>query len=250
MADTPEAAPAAPATGTEETPNTTQPTTEATTPVEAGTQGEATPVADIPADQIEAFNKFIKGQGGFENAFGLWKDSIAKGEQKAAQPAQQPAQPTQPQETQEEQVQAPQTPAGYVSPKEFMAQQYYNSLANQEEFKPIADKIRSGEVFAEMRKFGIQPMDQNGNINDKQAREFLGLLAKTVPATPAQTPEAAAAPTVDYIPTNGGKIESYEQAARIVAQSEQLRSQNQAEHPDLQAAKDYIKASLTGKTKK
>ena len=250
MADTPEAAPVAPTTGTEGTPNTTPQTTETTTPA-AAPQGEAQPQSNnygFTNDQLSELSKFIKGQGGYDRAFNAWKDSISKpAEQK---PEQKPEQSAQPQMTQDEQPQALQTPAGYVSPKEFMAQQYYNSLANQEEFKPIAGKIRSGEVFAEMRKFGIQPMDQNGNINDVQAREFLSLLAKTVPATPAQTPEAAAAPTVDYIPTNGGKIESYEQAARIIAQSEQLRGQNQAEHPDLAAAKEFIRNALTGGKKK
>lgn len=252
MADTPEAAPVTP-TGTEETPNTTPQTTETTTPA-AAPQGEAQQQDNnygFTGDQLKELSSFIKGQGGYDKAFNAWKDSISKPaeQQPTAQP-EQPAQQPQQQITQEEQMQALQTPAGFVSPKEFMAQQYYNNLANQEEFKPIADKIRSGEVFNEMRKFGIQPMDQNGNINDVQAREFLGLLAKTVPAQPAQTPESAAAPTVDYVPVNGGKIESYEQAARILAQSEQLRSQNLAEHPDVAAAKEYVKNILTGNKKK
>lgn len=245
MADTPEAAPVAPATGTEETPNTTPQTTETTTPA-AAPQGEAQPQSDnygFTNDQLSELSKFIKGQGGYDKAFNAWKDSISK-------PAEQkPERPAQPQMTQEEQMQALQTPAGYVSPKEFMAQQYYSSLANQEEFAPIADKIRSGEVFNEMRKFGIQPMDQNGNINDIQAREFLSLLAKTVPAKPVNDAGEAAAPTVDYVPTNGGKIDSFEQATRIITQSERLRSQNLAEHPDLAAAKEFIKNALASKKK-
>lgn len=250
MADTPEAAPVAP-TGTEETPNTTPQTTETTTPA-AAPQGEAQTQNDnygFTNDQLSELSKFIKGQGGYDKAFNAWKDSISRPEQ-TQQPAAQPQLVEQPQMTVEEQAQALQTPAGYMSPKEFMAQQYYMGLANQEEYASIADKIRSGEVFNEMRKFGIQPMDQNGNINDSQAREFLSLLAKTVPAQPAQSPEAAAAPTVDYVPTNNGKIESMDQAARIISQSEQLRGQNLAEHPDLAAAKEFVKNVLTGKTKK
>lgn len=247
MADTPEAAPVAPVTGTEEAPTTSQPTTEATTPAGAGTQGEATPVADIPADQIEAFNKFIKGQGGFENAFGLWKDSIAKGEQKAAQPAQ-PAQ--QPQQLVQQPVQQPnQTPKGYMSQQEFMAQQYYNSLANMEAYAPIADKIRSGEMFGEMAKFGIRPMDANGNINDTQVREFFDLYAKTIPAAPAANPEPSNAPTVDYIQVTDGKIDSMDQAARIIAQSSTLSARGLAPHPNLEAAEAYLKDALSGKKK-
>lgn len=250
MADTPEAAPVAPVTGTEEAPTTSQPTTEATTPAGAGTQGEATPVADIPADQIEAFNKFIKGQGGFENAFGLWKDSIAKGEQKAAQPAQQPAQPTQqPQQPVQQEQQPVSIPKGYISPRELMAQQYYSSLAAQPEYAAISDKISSGEMFNEMAKFGISPMDKDGNINDTQVREFLNLYAKTVPAAPAAEPQASNAPTVDYISVKDGKIDSIDQAARVIAQSSTLTARGMAPHPDLAAAEAFMKDALSGKKK-
>lgn len=249
MADTPEAAPVAPVTGTEEAPTTSQPTTEATTPAGAGTQGEAAPVADIPADQIEAFNKFIKGQGGFENAFGLWKDSIAKGEQRVAQPEPQQVQQHVQQPMQQPVQQYNQPPKGYMSQQEFMAQQYYNSLANMEAYAPIADKIRSGEMFGEMAKFGIRPMDANGNINDVQVREFFDLYAKTIPAAPAANPEPSNAPTVDYIQVTDGKIDSIDQAARIIAQSSTLSARGLAPHPNLEAAEAYLKDALSGKKK-
>lgn len=94
-----------------------------------------------------------------------------------------------------------------------------------------------------MRKFGIRPMDEQGNINDVQAREFLSLLAKTVPAKPEASLEASQAPTVDYIPTNQGKIDTVMQAMQIISQSEQLKSQGFAEHPDVAAAKEFLKNS-------
>lgn len=238
---------AAPMTGTEGTPTT--PATEPMTPAGAPAQPEVkTPVADIPADKIEAFNKFISGQGGFENAFNRWKDMVSKPQPQPQQPQAQPQQMQQ-QMPIEEQARMLQTPAGYVSQQEFMAQQYYNSLANQEQYAPIADKIRSGEMFSEMAKFGIRPMDAQGNINDTQVREFFDLYAKTVPAKPAQSPESAAAPTVDYIPVNDGKISSYQQAAQIIAQSAGLKDRGMAEHPQIQAAKDYVRDYLAGKIK-
>lgn len=238
MENTPEAAPQNP--GTEAT-NTN------TNPAPAPAQAEAPAQSDMhgfTSDQLAEMSKFMEANGGYDKAFKTFKERISNPapEAKAEQPAQ-PAQPAQPQMSIEEQMQKLQTPAGYMSQNEFMAQQYYNSLANQAEYAPIADKIRSGEVFTEMRKFGIQPMDQNGNINDVQAREFLSLLAKTVPAKPAETPEASQAPTVDYIPTNQGKIDSVQQAMQIVAQSAQLKSKGLAEHPDVQAAKDFLKNS-------
>lgn len=249
MADTPEAA----ATTTEAQPtnNTSNqaPETPSEAPKEpAKAEAPATNDLGLSTEQAEAFKKFVESNGGFDAAFKTFKERISNPapEQKKEEPAQQPAQPQAP----VEQPQQPQTPAGYMSQQEFMAQQYYNSLANEEEFAPIADKIRSGEVFNEMRKFGIQPIDAQGNINNTQAREFLGLLAKTVPAKPAQTPESAAAPTVDYVPVNDGKIDSYQQAAQIIAQSADLKAKGLAEHPQVAAAKEFVKNYLTGGIKK
>ena len=235
MENTPEAAPQNP--GTEATNTNTNPAPEAST--EAPAQPD---MHGFTGDQLAEMAKFMEANGGYDKAFKTFKERIsnpapeAKVEQ-PTQPAQQPQAPAQ------EQPAPQQVPTGYMSQKEFMAQQYYNSLANQAEYAPIADKIRSGEVFNEMRKFGIQPMDKDGNINDVQAREFLSLLAKTVPAKPAETPEASQAPTVDYIPTNQGKIDSVQQAMQIVAQSAQLKSKGLAEHPDVAAAKEFLKNS-------
>ena len=239
MENAPEAATTPVTEATNTNPN---PAPEAQAPAEA----PATNDLGLTAEQAAEFKKFVDANGGFEKSFKTFKERISNPVQEAPkeEPAQQPAQT---QTTAEEQPKAPQTPAGYMSPQEFMASQYYNSLASQEEYAPIADKIRSGEMFKEMAKFGIRPMDQNGNINDTQVREFFNLYAKTVPATPATTPEAAAAPTVDYVPTNGGKVESFEQAAKIVAQSDELTSKGMAGHPDIKAAEEFIRNSLSGK---
>lgn len=239
MENTPEAA--APATEAQPTNINSTPTEQPQAPVQPDMHGFTT-------EQLAEMSKFMEANGGYDKAFKTFKERISNPapEPPKEQPVQQPAQP---QTTVEEQMQKPQTPAGYMSQQEFMAQQYYNSLASQAEYAPIADKIRSGEMFSEMAKFGIRPMDQNGNINDQQVREFFNLYAKTVPATPANSPEAAAAPTVDYVPVNDGKIESFAQASRIIAQSADLKAQNLAEHPQLAAAKEYVKNYLSGKIK-
>lgn len=235
MENTPEAAPQNP--GTEATNTNTNPAPEA--PAEAPAQPD---MHGFTGDQLAEMAKFMEANGGYDKAFKTFKERISNPAPEAK--VEQPTQPTQqPQAPAQEQPAPQQVPTGYMSQKEFMAQQYYNSLANQAEYAPIADKIRSGEVFNEMRKFGIQPMDKDGNINDVQAREFLSLLAKTVPAKPAETPEASQAPTVDYIPTNQGKIDSVQQAMQIVAQSAQLKSKGLAEHPDVAAAKEFLKNS-------
>lgn len=194
------------------------------------------------ADNINELTKFMDANGKFDKAFKTFKERISNPAPEAPKAQEEPAaQVAQPQALVQEQPAPQQVPTGYMSQKEFMAQQYYNSLANQAEYAPIADKIRSGEVLNEMRKFGIQPMDKDGNINDVQAREFLSLLAKTVPAKPAAAPEASQAPTVDYIPTNQGKIDNVQQAMQIISQSAQLKSKGLAEHPDVAAAKEFLK---------
>ena len=174
-----ENAPEAAAQATEATNTNTNPAP-AEAPAEAPAQ--APDMHGFTGDQLAEMQKFMEANGGYDKAFKTFKDRISNPVQE--QPKAPAQQPSQPQMSIEEQIQRLQTPAGYMSQSEFAAQQYYNSLANQEEYAPIADKIRSGEVFNEMRKFGIRPMDSNGNINDVQAREFLSLLAKTVPAAP------------------------------------------------------------------
>lgn len=246
MADTPEAAPVAPVAGTEETPNTTPQTTEPTTPAaEPQVEAKQPDNYGFTNEQLAELSKFIKGQGGYDKAFNSWKDSISKpAQQPTQQPAEQPHEPVQ-----QPAQQSNQPPKGYMSQQEFMAQQYYNSLANMEAYAPIADKIRSGEMFSEMAKFGIRPMDANGNINDVQVREFFDLYAKTIPAAPAANPEPSNAPTVDYVQVTDGKIDSMDQAARIIAQSSTLSARGLSPHPNLEAAEAYLKDALSGKKK-
>lgn len=233
-------------------PEAAAPTTEATNtntnpaPAETTAPAEPAQAPDLHGftnDQLAEMSKFIESNGGYDKAFKTFKERISNPAPEA--PKEQPKAQEQQQAPAQEQPAPAQTPAGYMSQQEFMAQQYYNSLASQEEYAPIADKIRSGEMFKEMAKFGIRPMDQNGNINDAQVREFFNLYAKTVPAAPAKIPAEAAAPTVEYVPVNNGKIENFQQAAQIIAQSAKLKASGQAEHPQLQAAEEFIKNSLT-----
>lgn len=244
----------------ENTPEAAAPATEATNTNQAPAEAPATPEvakADAPAtndlgltaEQTAEFKKFVEANGGFDKSFKTFKERISNPTSEA--PKEQPTtQPVQTQATETAQPQPAKTPAGFISQTELMAQNYYNGLAARPEYEAIADDIKSGEVFKEMSVFGIRPMDANGNINDAQVRAFLDLKAKTVPAKPAVSPEAAAAPTVDYVPVNDGKIESFSQAAQIIAQSDQLRSRGLAEHPDVAAAKEFIKNSLVSKKTK
>ena len=223
MENVPEAAPQ----GTEETPTTnTEPAVPAPAP---------TPVADIPADQIEAFNKFVAGQGGFNNAFPKWKQMVST-PQPAPVPQPQPVQPVaQPQQP----IQPQQIPAGYITPEEYMAKEYFISLSREEQYAPIADQIANGSALKEMAEFGIRPM-QNGMFNDGQIRKFLNLKAQTVPAKATSTP-LTSTPTVDYVNV-GEKITDINSAREVLMQNQGLAGKGVAEHPLTQQAKEFIKS--------
>lgn len=229
-------APAAPAS--EATP-TTNPAP-AAQPTEAP-QAPAAPTANIPADQIEAFNKFVDSNGGFEKAFAKLRTDVSTPAPQPAQAPEQPAQVEQPAEPQTTQ----QIPMGYITQEEFAAQQYFASLAAEPDYAPVADQIRNGSVLKEMAKFGIQPM-HNGAINDKQVRDFLNLYAKTVP-TPAPTAPVTNTPTVEYVNV-GEQITSRDDAMRILEQNRTLKN-GVAPHPQTEAAKEFLKGYFNG-TKK
>ena len=235
-------APAAPAS--EATPTTNPAPEAAPTAAPQATTAPAAPTADIPADQIEAFNKFVNANGGFEKAFAKLKTDVST----PAQP--QPAQPQQPEQPQ--QPAAPvqptnaETPVGYITPEEFRAQQYFQSLSTEPEYANIADKVKSGAVLGEMAKFGIKPM-QNGMINDRQIRDFLNLYAKTVP-TQAPSAPVTNTPTVDYVNV-GEQVTSRDDAIAIINQNRSLKP-GTAPHPQTEAAKEYLKKYFNGEIKK
>lgn len=228
---------AAPApTGTEANQPTTTNEAPAQAPETTQATAPATPTANIPADQIEAFNRFIEGNGGYEKAFAKLKSAVSV----PAQPAQQPAEQTQPAQQPQQPTQQPaqpqQIPDGFLTGSEFLAKQYFRSLASEEQYKDIADDISSGKVLTEMADFGMEPV-RDGMLNDKVIRKFLSMKAKaTAPAQPTSTP-VNNTPTVNYVNV-GEKITSIDDARKVIAQNQTL---NGANHPMTQQAKDFIK---------
>ena len=230
MENVPEA-PATPAAPVSEAPiNSNQaPTAPAAAPA------TPTPVANIPADKIEAFNKFIDANGGYDKAFAKLKSDVSSPAQ------QQPQQAQQPQIVPQRDVEAGNgpfsVPRGYVTPQEVAAEQYFMGLANKDEYAPIADEIRSGSVLKEMSKFGIRHVE-NGMFNDAKIRNFLSLYAKTKPAI--QTTETiTSTPTVEYVNV-GEQVSSRDDALKILAQNRSLGG-GVAPHPQTEAAKAFLK---------
>lgn len=209
-----------------------------TTPTNLNTApAPTTPVANIPADKIEAFNKFIDANGGYDKAFAKLKSDVSTPAQAQPQPQQQLQPNAVPQKDVEVGNGPFNIPKGFVTPQEVAAEQYFMGLANKEEYAPIADEIRSGAIFKEMGKFGIQPV-QNGMFNDRQIRNFLDLYSKTKPAVPT-TETVTSTPTVDYVNV-GEQIRSRDDALKILAQNQKLGN-GIAKHPQTDAAMAFLK---------
>ena len=240
MADTPNEAPAEVTKAPEsvETPNTNQEPTQAKAP-------EAPDMHGFTSDQLAEMKKFFDNNGGFDKI----KSRISNPEPKPAEPTT-PLEPRTitPPETQQQQAQETQPytpPAGSISEREYFIKRYFMDLAGEEKYAGIAKDIVSGDVLTEMRGLGMQPILPNGSIDAEVVNKFLTLKAQTVPAKQTgTTPEASAAPTVDYVPV-GEKITNMDEARAIIAQDSQLRRSGQAGHPRVKDAEDFLRGLLS-----
>lgn len=187
------------------------------------------------SDQLAEMQKFFEANGGFDKI----KSRISNPEPKVEEPAQPQQQPQQPQHEQP----VYRAPAGSITAEEFLAKQYFESLAHEDKYSAISKEIAEGDVLKEMASFNIQPMNRDGSINDVMVRRYLDLKAQTVPAKQSgATPEASAAPTVEYVPV-GENITDLNQAYAVIRQDAQLKATGQAGHPAIAKAEEFIKNS-------
>ena len=233
MADTPEAATPAPAEATVATPTNTTP---------EPAQAPETPKVDLglSEEQAQKFKIFIENSGGFDNAFKKLKTDVSspkapEAPQTAPGPQNDKAPTSQPQQASE----AFKMPQGAITAQEFLAEQYFKSLAGEEKYANISDGIRNGDYLKEMAAFGIQALNQDGSINDQKVRMYLDLKSQTVPAKPTETtPDASAAPTVTYTEVGENGISSIDQAYKIIMEPN---------NPNAKAAEEYIGKYLNKK---
>lgn len=237
MADAPDAPAEAPkAPESEQTPTSTN--AEQTQAPEQKT--EAPDMHGFTSEQLAEMRKFYDANGGFDKV----KSKISNPEKSAEKPAE--AQATgdkkeEPTSHTQEQTEAPKTPAGAITAQEFLAKQYFQTLAGEEKYAPIAKGIANGDYLKEMAAFGIQALNPDGSINDQKVRMYLDLKAQTVPAKPTETePNASNAPTVEYVNV-GDKIENIEQAYKVLMQPN---------HPKMQMAEEFIKNAYNPNTSK
>ena len=190
-------------------------------------------------DQLAEMEKFYSANGGYEKAFGRVKSAISNPQKavEAPQTASAPQNDNQPTSHTETAPEAFRTPQGAITAQEFLAEQYFKSLAGEEKYNNISEGIRNGDYLKEMAAFGIQALNQDGSINDQKVRMYLDLKAQTVPAKPTETtPDASAAPTVTYTEVGEGGITSMEQAYKIIMEPN---------NPNAKAAEEYIKKSFS-----
>lgn len=126
-----------------------------------------------------------------------------------------------------------QVPKGAITPSEFLAEQYFKSLAGEQKYETISDGIRNGDYLKEMAAFGIQAINQDGSINDQKVRMYLDLKAQTVPAKPTNSePNASAAPTVSYTEVGDNGFTDINQAYKVIMEPG---------NPNIAKAEEYIK---------
>lgn len=204
-------------------------------------KAEAPDMHGFTSEQLAEMKKFYDANGGFEKV----KSRISNPEsaQKPAEASQSSSEPQKAEEPTSHTEGAPEplkTPQGAITAQEFLAEQYFKSLAGEEKYAPISEGIRNGDYLKEMAAFGIKALNQDGSINDQKVRMYLDLKAQTVPAKPTETePNASTAPTVDYVSV-GEKIESLDQAYQVIMQSG---------HPRSKDAEEFIKNNLNSQKK-
>lgn len=233
MENNPEA-PVAPEAKSVATPNTND-SAEAQTPAAPDMHG-------FTSEQLADMKKFFDNNGGFDAVKSKISNPTPASEPAKA-PEQKPAEPAQPAAApQEPEYKAP---AGSITRDEYFTKRYFLDLAGEEKYAGIAKEIASGEVLKEMASLGIRAVNQDGSINASVVNDFLDLKAKTVPAKQSSAmPEAAAAPTVDYVPV-GESIKSMEEARAVIMQDMELKRSGQAGHPSVQKAEEYLRNALS-----
>lgn len=170
------------------------------------------------AETLGKFQKFVEANGKFDSAFNKMKAKISNPEKPVEKPVENP----QPEPRQNEPTSQPQepifkTPQGAITAQEFLAEQYFRSLAGEEKYANISKEIANGDYLKEMAAFGIQALNQDGSINDQKVRMYLDLKSQTVPAKPTGAePDASAAPTVTYTEVGEGGIKNIDEAYKIL----------------------------------
>lgn len=241
MDNTPNEAPAAaPAAESVATPNTNENTSQA--PAMPDMHG-------FTSEQLADMKKFFDNNGGFDKIKARISNPEPKPVEQPAQPVQQqaPVQPQQPQQPQ--QFQQPKPAEGSMSVNEYIAKQYFEGFSKDPKYKQVFDGTKSAELIKEMAGFNVYLTNLDGTINDDGVRKYLDMKAQTIASHQTQiTPEASAAPTVDYVQV-GETINNVAEARAVLRQDAQLRASGHAGHPSIEKAREFLKNMLNPSAK-
>lgn len=236
METTPNEAPVAPEVKSEATPNTTP------------EPAQAPDMHGFTSEQLADMEKFFKSQGGYEKVKSRISNPQNYSEPKVEQNVLNTPAPKVEAQAQPSQASEPyMPPTGAMTLQEVALENYFENLAKKEKYAGIAKEIASGEILNEMQNLGIRAVNRDGSINPKELFGFLDLKAQTVVAKQTSaTPEASAAPTVDYVPFDEKNM-NMQQAMAILQQDSALRRSGKAGNPDVAKAEEYMKNILNSK---
>lgn len=231
MENSPEA-PVAPEAKSEATPNTNP------EPAKAQEAPAAPDMHGFTSEQLADMQKFFQANGGYDKVKSRISNPEPKAEPVTVQDTAKQFEPKAPQEPEYK------APAGAISRDDWFVKDYFEKLADRK-YNNISDYIYSGKVLADMDDLGIRYLLPNGAIDADKVNKFLTMKSETAPAKPSgAVPEAAAAPTVDYVPV-GDNIKSIEEARAVIMQDAQLKRSGQAGHPSVQKAEEYLRNALS-----
>lgn len=197
-------------------------------------------------DTLKDYQTYMDNNGGFDKAFANTK-KVLSGRNAGADAANQTQMQMQAQ-TPPATTEAPAQPApqpkveGGFTAQEFMVQQYFQNLSQQDRYASIKDEISNGEVLKVMQQFNIQPMigDQ---FNNQQVTAFLDMYAKTKPAPAAQAP-VTSTPTAEFTQIAGETITSMDQAMIVLKEDQAARAAGLAGHPLAKQANEFFDNAL------
>lgn len=190
------------------------------------------------SEQLADMKKFFDNNGGFDGVKAKISNPVKPAETQT-EPQHAPQKNEEP--TSHQPTNNYQTPRGAITAQEFLAEQYFRSLAGEEKYSNISEGVRNGDYLKEMSQFGIQPLNPDGSINDQKVRMYLDLKSQTVPAKPTDTePNASNAPTVSYTEV-GDNITSIDQAYKVLMEPG---------NPGMAKAEEYIRNAMNPNSKK
>lgn len=238
---------AAPLTTNEPTPAPQTSETEPAPDTPALTPEQVAQYLGTTPETLAEYQKYLENNGGFDKAYTNTKKILSQRSQPA--PQTQPSSQSQAQITTPEALPnpAPQTePAMTTQPQlkggltfeELAVQNYFDKLANKEEYGGIKDEILNGEVLKQLKEWNI-PIVVGNQVNTEGINRYLGMYAKTKPA-PTPSAPVTTTPLADPIQISGDTIKNMDEAMAVLKQDQELRAKGQPGHPLAKQANEFF----------